>query len=622
MNLKNVLNCVLLGALCVGVADADWITSWGDGTLGTEFDIIQGGPTIIILKGDGNTYKFYSETSQGSGVPGVINNITVDNETASGDFTIWIQNDPTGAGASNLEQMNLTYDNGTSSVGVIWLTGDLGNVDAVTLETLDGAIFIDGDILNTLTVETWDTDAAITADNVVGTITINDDVDDDIDILDTLSGTVNINGDLSGEFTVVDTLSGTLNISGNMIGRIDINDTLSGTIDVTGDIPETSGKHVRIKYMTGGHIECNDMGLLLTEGVKGDDWLVIGHALTIPQVVATTHTGTVVINGELSGRVYVRGFSALTFTVDTIDAPDDPPWRDGGIEATGGFTAASSITVTNFPRGRIGIPREVLDDELLPTLPFDGTITISGSMAAAAKIDTLNPTSDPEERAVDIGAVIHVNGDMAGSIESTNNLTGQVRIDGSLLDGQAGDEIVIAGSLVGLGAVAVDWNGWDAGDSWADGATVKEGSAAAYTGNTPAEHVWEITDVAGDMNNDDAFNGADIDPFFLAIGDPQSLYEDAFPGLIGSIVFHGDFTCDGLVNGADIDPFFVALGGGTTCRGFNFMTPEHIAWLIETNVRPDRLERAILLVAEYVNVWARGERRVFWSEVLELLRPS
>jgi hypothetical protein len=134
-----------LGAQCVGVSDADWITSWGNGTNGTEFLIVQGDPSITILKGDGNVYKFFSETSNGSGVPGVINNITVDSG-ASGNFTIWIQDDstPNGApGASDVKQMNLSYGGGTSTVYVLWTSADLGDSE------------------NTLTVGTWDTHAAI-----------------------------------------------------------------------------------------------------------------------------------------------------------------------------------------------------------------------------------------------------------------------------------------------------------------------------------------------------------------------------------------------------------------------------------------------------------------------------
>ena len=68
--------------------------------------------------------------------------------------------------------------------------------------------------------------------------------------------------------------------------------------------------------------------------------------------------------------------------------------------------------------------------------------------------------------------------------------------------------------------------------------------------------------ICGDANCDGAFNGGDIDPFFLALGDPAE-YARQFPGCD---IMLADMNCDGAVNGADIDPFFTCLGtGGCTC---------------------------------------------------------
>ena len=62
----------------------------------------------------------------------------------------------------------------------------------------------------------------------------------------------------------------------------------------------------------------------------------------------------------------------------------------------------------------------------------------------------------------------------------------------------------------------------------------------------------------GDLNCDGAFNGGDIDPFFLALGDPAA-YAIAFPNCDPLL---GDMNGDGAVNGGDIDPFFQCLSGG------------------------------------------------------------
>ena len=62
----------------------------------------------------------------------------------------------------------------------------------------------------------------------------------------------------------------------------------------------------------------------------------------------------------------------------------------------------------------------------------------------------------------------------------------------------------------------------------------------------------------GDMNCDGRLDGADIDPFFLALGDPPA-YALAFPNCDP---LNGDMNGDGRLDGGDIDPFFACLGGG------------------------------------------------------------
>ena len=61
----------------------------------------------------------------------------------------------------------------------------------------------------------------------------------------------------------------------------------------------------------------------------------------------------------------------------------------------------------------------------------------------------------------------------------------------------------------------------------------------------------------GDLNCDGSFNGGDIDPFFLALGDPAG-YAAQFPNCDPLL---GDMNGDGRLDGGDIDPFFACLGG-------------------------------------------------------------
>ena len=62
----------------------------------------------------------------------------------------------------------------------------------------------------------------------------------------------------------------------------------------------------------------------------------------------------------------------------------------------------------------------------------------------------------------------------------------------------------------------------------------------------------------GDLNCDGRFDGADIDPFFVALADPAA-YAALFPDCD---LLKGDMNRDGRLDGGDIDPFFACLGGG------------------------------------------------------------
>ncbi|MCH8980109.1 MAG: hypothetical protein IH945_12835, partial [Armatimonadetes bacterium] len=63
----------------------------------------------------------------------------------------------------------------------------------------------------------------------------------------------------------------------------------------------------------------------------------------------------------------------------------------------------------------------------------------------------------------------------------------------------------------------------------------------------------------GDLNCDGVFNGADIDPFFEALGDPAA-WQAAHPAC--DLLCVTDVSGDGKLNGGDIDPFFRALIAG------------------------------------------------------------
>ncbi|MFH1747082.1 MAG: hypothetical protein ABIG44_08565, partial [Planctomycetota bacterium] len=75
---------------------------------------------------------------------------------------------------------------------------------------------------------------------------------------------------------------------------------------------------------------------------------------------------------------------------------------------------------------------------------------------------------------------------------------------------------------------------------------------------TQGRGVWTLAvGMLGDMNGDGYPNAYDIDPFLLAIGDPDA-YDEQYPEL--DRVVQGDMNGDGLVNSYDIDGFIRIIG--------------------------------------------------------------
>ena len=65
----------------------------------------------------------------------------------------------------------------------------------------------------------------------------------------------------------------------------------------------------------------------------------------------------------------------------------------------------------------------------------------------------------------------------------------------------------------------------------------------------------------GDMNCDGSLNSLDIDPFVMALADPDA-YEAAYPECD---ILNADINGDGSINSLDTDPFVALLAGSPTC---------------------------------------------------------
>ena len=370
---------------------------------------------------------------------------------------------------------------------------------------------------------------------------------------------------------------------------------------------------------------------------------VAGDVFNI-EFFAGSVTGTIHVGGNVTGRIFAGGFGATGIIQIDVDC--------AGLLFLG--PSAGSITIDGDLTGGALIGAGALPSTVVGSISVgnvSGSLAVVGSLGQSGSIEVLQDVSGQVSVGGELLGPLHVFGnctssggitvgtDLKGSITIDGDLAGSIDVGGELNDVFLGSGfIAVDGSYASTAAITIQEgfatttefiscnNNGAAPGVWESGATVtlwdsNPAKTQVFTADAPGERVRAATSVKGDMNNDGSVNGGDIDLFFFALGDPAA-YKAAYPGLAGSLLYHGDCNCDAAFNGADIGPFFDLLAGGDPCVGFNFWEPEYVAWLIETHVRPDRLDRAIALIDDYTRGEARPDRRRFWNAVLDILAPS
>ena len=259
-----------------------------------------------------------------------------------------------------------------------------------------------------------------------------------------------------------------------------------------------------------------------------------------------------------------------------------------------------------------------------------GSVTDTGTLRISYS-GALNCTSSP----------IRIDGNLGGTLDIPT-LCGNDTIYGAaghiIVNGSFENEgrIHLSGPL-GTGAfVAIGYDGWD-GDTWDPNAVIILGDPNdpnnVYHGNTPARHLWEITACRADMNNDGTVGFGDINPFILALSSSAG-YATAWPGLAGSMVYHGDANCDGTLSFADINPFVALVSAGTctSCAGENGMnrvnwmnegneddagaqSPEQLATILGANVAPELYDDLLALIGEAAGQQDSDEGAAYWEAV-------
>ncbi len=303
---------------------------------------------------------------------------------------------------------------------------------------------------------------------------------------------LNIGGNLRGRLDVLGDIGpGGINsivrIAGNVQdnGKISVGGALRGTIDIDGDVLWSTSMNtwIRIEHIDGGTFSCRDMQLRRPSAgdIINRDWFVLGfNTPPYPDHLLRVHSGSIDIGGVLSGRLFMRGRCGLNIQVNTINAPKDivsgTDEGYGGIRAAAGYASNSTITVGTFTQGEIGYPNVIQDvapPETSRVLPMGGTIHVTGNMGtptttariASVGVDVFPAGVDVDR---DITGSILIDGDLYGAQDAlsaieTDNLSGQIYINGSLLNGAAAatPELRVRGTVQSGAAISIDYDGWD-----------------------------------------------------------------------------------------------------------------------------------------------------------------
>ncbi|MBK8914838.1 MAG: hypothetical protein IPM64_09620 [Phycisphaerales bacterium] len=513
---------------------------------------------------------------------------------------------------------------GSGSVSSLTVAGDL--LGAISVPTA-GALTISGSGPHT-------GDISITgAGPHSGTVTISNDYSGDMTLTGDRSGQVRINGDLTstGSVTFTGEMSGHLvigdapnspvagrfsglnqmDLAGTVTlgtpasppqeftGGIDITGELTGTLKINGTVANDDN-WIWIRKLNGGTLWITDDLALRrpTATTTSQGWLEIGDFSNVGPTSrdareAVNHTGTIRVDGELQGRIYVVGSSKIHFDIGTINSTVRESvqvvsqalcWGLGGITFGDEFRnpgAGNAIEVGDFVSGEIRFAPVTwpetdgtyggtyYDGVSADDFDFAGQIVVNGDMEDDASIhnQTRGTETDSALRDADLSGRISVLGSLEGLIRSERHLNEQIRVHGDLVSaGSPTERVHVADDLKWPAAITIDWDGCDDGDDWGANARVYIGgdiemsdagtisANGAYSGNTPGHRVYEITCCRGDMDNTGDITNFDIDPFVEALTFPQD-YDDNWPGLEGSRDWHGDCNEDAAFNNFDTDPF-------------------------------------------------------------------
>ncbi|MBU0638426.1 MAG: hypothetical protein KKB50_06135 [Planctomycetes bacterium] len=623
----------IYGALCLATSayGTNFIEECGGLAEPDDYHINHLLGVITIL--EPGIYKFHAHDNGGLGF---IDEIIIDGGV-TGDVTITIGScDVAGEpGAQDVGRIYLAHAGAwTATIKELHIAGDFSYKGPTVANQI-------GDTGS----ETFDV-----AGDVLNNIEVTGDIRADIDVTGNIAGNIAIGGLLAGDLSCTTAQDITLNGTGTHTGDITIEGAYSHTIFVADSMAGTieTGPYDGEAEMSG--VICST-GDLATLEINGEMTGLIDSGGTIARlrinsgvehsgsIMAADYLGDAEVSGDLTGWIGVGYLATLRIFGNLwcdIDVAHDLTYllqcrcqlADSLIHVGGNIEGEILVLSGDMRGAGIEIDGD-LNGAYTARKAMRATLTVHGNMPGTITIAGQQPTAHDA-----LMGRIRIEGDMSGALFVGGELYdaygdmsgGHVIINKSyVLDGPT--DITIEGCYAG-GAefVAIDHDGWHKDDTWVDapnGAKVTV-DGNEYAQNTPAAHVWEISECKADMNNDWLVNGWDIDPFILALESTEQ-YALAYPGLGGSVLFHGDLNCDDVLNGFDIEPLIQRLSEGTCSPlcpgepGAGRASPEFVADLLLTYVAAERVPTLIIAVDELITYHGNSSLGQYWAAVLQAL---
>jgi hypothetical protein len=435
-----------------------------------------------------------------------------------------------------------------------------------------------------------------------------------------LTGQFQIGRDLLGTFQIdypalEPAIAPQVAIGRDLLGQVVVPRNLATPLQLTaGSIGAGGAVHIAGSVVEGGLLE-----LTTTSGVAGQ----------------------VLIEGNLAGQASIAGGLAeggsldVTGSLATVYDPDP--------------RSAAKVAIDNVA-GTVNVTGNIAYDAGVEVGSLTGALNVGGYLAGHIYVDQ------------SLSGLIDVVGVM-GDGNANHPFAGRIRVNGSfgpLAPNDPPPKIWVHTPydanyvrIIGPTAyVSVDFDGWQNGDDWDASAEVRVGPAEgglSFYGNTPARHLWHISECRGDLNGDSAVGFGDLSPFVMGLNNPAG-YATTYPGLAevvtdetgthfcgGSAVFHGDANCDGSYAMSDMSAFMLLVNSGCCdpdcpgCsqqrgdmmyeggEGLPGLPAEELAAELAANIWPELYPDLVAMVAANIDLQPHDESQAYWQAVYAAL---